>query len=187
MAGSAKRLMVPAMFDSPVSYSAEHVKRLIARARSFPHDQQRTEVRIKSAIITGFFLYAWLLKPVAYMWTVKGSAIWKAATAASLPNWVIAAMFVGCAIATLPHLLTLCFKPDWLHCKLPRKMAGFAAGLAAVLWLYLAVNVLSTRSAGLVWMYLGNVGACLLVGYDYGFSVNSQQLRERVEDEKVTD
>lgn len=178
-------MMVPAMLEA--NYSTEHVKRLIERARSFPLDQNRTEVRILSAIITGFFLYAWLLKPVVYMWAVRGSAIWKAATAATLPNWTIATIFIGCAVATLPHLFTLCFKPDWLHCKLPRKMAGFAAGIAAVLWLYLAVNVLSTRSAGLVWLYLGNVASCLIVGYTYGFSVNSQQLRERVEDEKISD
>lgn len=168
-----------AMADN--TYNPEHVKRLALRAPSLPHNQDRTEVRILSAIITGIFLYAWLLQPVVEMWVVRNSALWKAATAASMPNWLIAATFIGCVLATLPHLFTLCFKPEWLHCKLPRKLAGFAAVAAAVLWLYLAVNVLSTRSAGLVWLYLGNMLACLIVGYTYGFSVNSQQLRERIQ------
>jgi len=167
-------------------YNPEQVKRLATRAPSLPRDQDRTEVRILSAIITGFFLFAWLIKPVVYMWTVKGSAIWKAASAASMPNWIIAALFVIAALVTLPHLFMLVFRPDLLHCKLPRKMAGYAAGGAAVLWLYLAVNVLSTRSAGLIWLYLGNMLSCLAVGYTYGFSVNSQQLRERINDEKVS-
>lgn len=168
------------------AYPPEQVKRLAARAPSLPRDQDRTEVRILSAIITGFFIFAWLVKPVVYMWAVKNSAIWKAASAASMPNWLIATLFLVAAAATLPHLFMLIFRPDLLHCKLPRKMAGYAAGLAAVLWLYLAVNVLSTRSSGLVWLYLGNMLSCLTVGYTYGFSVNSQQLRERINDEKIS-
>lgn len=173
-----------AMADN--SYNPEQVKRLALRAPSLPSDQDRTEVRILSAIVTTLYVYTFLLKPVYYMWAVKGSAIWKAASAASAPNWFIAAIFAVCIIVTLPHLFTLCFKPEWLHCKLPRKMAGFAAGFAALLWLYLAANVLSTRSSGLVFLYFGNMISCLVVGYTYGFSVNSQQLRERISDEKVS-
>lgn len=158
----------------------EDVRRFALRAPALPANQDRTEVRIKDAIITLGFVYMLLMKPVAYMWFVKGSAIWKAATVASLPNWSIAAIFAGAAIATLPHLFSLLFHAEWLHCKFPRKLAGYAAGIAGVLWLYLAVNVLATRSAGLVWLYLGNCMACFIVGCNYGFSVNSQQLRERI-------
>lgn len=161
--------------------SGEGLTRVVRRAPSLPMDQDRTEVRILSAIITTGFAYMLLAKPVCYMWMVKGSAIWKAASAATLPNWLIALVFVLAFVATLPHLFSLLFWPQWLHCKLPRKMAGYAAAAAGVLWLYLAVNVLSTRSSSLVFLYIGNMFACFVVGWAYGFSVNAQQLRERTQ------
>jgi hypothetical protein len=151
--------------------------------RALPHNQDRAEVRLLSLIVTGTFFYN-LLEPAWYIASLNTGAMHKIANMSGYLWWVVGA-FVLAGVMTLPHLLSLALFPQWLACRFPRKMATYAALIAAFLWGFLATLAMPVDIKGLVLLYWLNSLGSLVVGGVYGFSLNSQQLREKVQNATI--
>jgi len=135
-------------------------------------------------VITGTFLYN-LLETVMYMLTVPTAMVHKVAGLSQIPHslFVFAGIFIGCALMTVPHFYSLCFAPDKLSRRLPRKLATRATMIASVAWAWLAALAMPLDAGMLPFMYFLNCAGCVIVGLVYGFSLNSQQLRKLSTDE----
>lgn len=167
----------------PTVFNERETRRLIATAPALPMNTDRTEVRIMAAIITGgFMLHAF--KSAYYILAVSVGPLARVLRDSPIPSGCIAALFILAGLATLPHLVSLVALPRTLACKLPRKAASIAALGGAVLWVYLANRAMPMRLGGVWAIYLVNMAACTFVAMTYGFSVNAQQLRERLSDGK---
>lgn len=167
----------------PTVFNERETKRLIALAPALPLNPDRTEVRVMAAIITGgFALHAF--KTAFYVLMVHVGPLARVLRDSPIPAPCVAFLFILAGLATLPHLVSLVALPNTLACKLPRKAASFAALAGAVLWMYLANRAMPMRLGGVWAIYLMNMAACALVAVTYGFSVNAQQLRERLSDGK---
>jgi hypothetical protein len=146
-------------------------------AKSLPKDQDRAEVRVGAAVITGLFLYKFIIEPLFSLMTLPGSLLSITAKMGHSEYWVIAAL-VTCSALVLPHMAALLFAPSTLHQRWPRKMAARGAVLAAVTWACLGANAIPLDVDGPVAVfYWINAFICAVVGGVYGFSLNSQQLR----------
>lgn len=152
-------------------------------AKSLPDDQDRMEVRVGAAVITGLFLYKFIFEPLFSMMTLPGSLISITAKMGHSEYWIIGS-FVLCAAMMVPHMVGLLFLPDSLSKRWPRKFAARSAVLAAVTWACLGANARPfDSSAGPVDVfYWINAFICAVVGGVYGFSLNSQQLRKLISD-----
>jgi hypothetical protein len=65
-------------------------------------------------------------------------------------------------------------------------MAALAAFGAAVLWLYIAQIAWDFGGLGIVpGLYLLNIVGCVTVAGIFGFSINAQQLRERITNDQA--
>jgi hypothetical protein len=167
------------------TFSPSEIRRMAAKAPALPHDQNRAEVRIMAALITGAFLFGQLV-PLLYVLGVPGSVLHQLAGAGYVPPYCVAAAFVLVALAALPHFIAVVFRPDTLEHKLPRRMAALSAFGAATIWLYLAQLALSLGCFGVIpALYVLNIVGCVTVAGLFGFSVNAQQLRERITHDKV--
>lgn len=153
-------------------------------APSFPVDQQKAEVRLMAVVITGTFLYN-LLETVMYLATVETSMVRKVAGLSTLPgnSNVFIGLFLLSAALTVPHFLALCFAPERLSQRMPRKLATRATMIAAVAWAWLSALSFPLDVGFLPFMYFLNSAGCVIVGLVYGFSLNSQQLRKLSTDE----
>ena len=150
-------------------------------ATSLPVGQDRAEVRLMSLVITGGFLFG-LLEPVFYILSVPASTLAHVA-ALSVPR-LIAGLFLAAAAMTLPHFGSLLFFPRLLEKRGPRKWATWGAMLSAVLWAYLGTLAQPLDLNLLPLLYWLNAVGCVIVGGVYGFSLNSQQIRSLLPDEK---
>ena len=152
------------------------VRSWIERTASLPANQDRAEVRILATLVTAGFLIS-LAEPLVYLFLVPASLVSKvAALAPSI--YCVAAAFLLCFLATVPHLFALMFQPSKLHVAWPRKAAAGGAVGAAIVWLYLATLALPLDVGAVEWAYLTRTVGSLLVGGTYGVSLNAQQLRE---------
>lgn len=161
----------------PQVVTPAELRQMARRAPSVPRDQDRAEVRIMAVFITAGFTYG--MVKAAYWIMLATGTLHRVASVSSLPNWVLASAFLGCGVATLPHLLSLIFTPHLLHHPWPRRMAAHAAFVAGVIWLHLSVVALKLDFEATPWIWLGNTIGCLIVSGIYGFSVNAQQIRDR--------
>lgn len=141
-----------------------------------PLNQDRTEVRILSAVLTGFFI-CHLMEPALYAATVDESILARVVDLSGYPPAVLF-VFFACAAAVVPHFVSLLCMPRFLNCRLPRVLACYGALVAALLWFYLANLALPLDAGPLSYIYAGRALMNLFVGAVFGFSLNSQQLRE---------
>lgn len=168
----------------PTVFNDREVKRLIALAPALPLNPDRTEVRIMAAVITlGFVAHS--LKSAYYLLMVGVGPLARVVRDSPIPTGCIAALFVLAALATLPHVVSLTFMPRTLACKFPRRAAAYSALGIAVAWLYLANRAYPMHLGGVWAVYLCNMLGCVVVSMTYGFSVNAQQLRERLSDDQA--
>lgn len=155
--------------------TAHDIRRWIERSEALPRSQDKAEVRVLATLVTAGFLMS-LAEPLVYLFLVPGAVVSKvAALAPSL--YCVAAAFVLCFVATLPHLFALLFRPKKLYVTWPRQWAAGGAVGAAVVWLYLAALALPMDVGAVEWAYLTRTIGSLLVGGTYGVSLNAQQLR----------
>lgn len=155
--------------------------RFIAESPALPRDKDRSEVRVYSTIITGGVLGSFVMTAL-YVWRLEPSPIKLVAdlTHAAGP---FALGFALLALAMVPHLVDLLFRPGHLRDKGPRKMAAGAMVVAAVLWGLLA-NRARPLDLGLIPLtYWATALGYLLVGGAYGYSLNAQLASEQ--DEKT--
>ena len=160
-----------------------HTAMLAHWPRALPHDQDQVEVRLLSLIVTGTFFYN-LLEPAWYIYYLQTGAMHKIATMSGELMWIVGTFILAAAL-TLPHLISLLIIPKWMGYRFPRKMATYAALMAAFVWGFLATLAVPVDIQGLEWFYWLNSAGSLVVGGVYGFSLNSQQLREKVLDESI--
>lgn len=157
---------------------ATDIRRYIAGAPALPDNQDRTEVRIQALFITSAFMLL-LIEPIFYILLVPGSSIAKVSLMASSP-WIVIGPYAAAMILTAPHLADLIFRPDRLRIKWPRRCAAVATLLAALAWLLLANLAMPLDTGPLEWAYAIRTTVCVCIGLIYGFSVNAQQMRERL-------
>lgn len=149
----------------------------LATAPALPVDQDHTEVRLYALGLQCLASYWLFLSPLLQLLYVPGSILSRVA-ALTLP-YSVTVWFALAFVAMLPHIITLVFLPHKLGHELPRKMAGYAAFGAAVLWGRLGTLAIPLDAGLLPWLYWVNAGACVMVALLCGFSVNAQQLREQ--------
>lgn len=141
-----------------------------------PRNQDRTEVRILAAIVTGGFGY-FMAEPVMYAWSVDTSLLLKVTFLAGHPTLVLLLMAL-CVALLVPHFVSLLVLPRFLDCRAPRLMAFAGALGACVIWFYLADLARPLDVGPLPYLYLGRSFANLVMAAVFAFSLNSQQLRE---------
>lgn len=159
-----------------------NLRHMLQRAPAKPHDQDRTEVRLLAWFVTGGFIWT-CLKSAYYLALVPSAALAKVGRVATVPEWLISGIFIVAAIMAIPHFASLTCLPNKLHCQLPRQLAAVAAFACAGTWFVLSAIAFDKLS--LAWspfIYLGNSIGSLAIACIYGFSVNAQQLRERIDD-----
>lgn len=167
------------------TFSASEIRRMAAVAPALPLNQDRAEVRIMAAIITGAFLFG-QLAPLLFMFGVPGSMLHLLAGTGPIPRYCTAAAFALLGLLALPHFIAVVFLPHTLDHKLPRRMAAGAAFGAAVLWLYFTQVAWNFGGLGIIpGLYLLNIVGCVVVAGTFGFSVNAQQLRERITNDQA--
>lgn len=151
---------------------------------TLPINQDRSEVRWGSAVLTMFFM-AHLIEPVLYAASVQTSVMYTVARLTGYPILVMG-IFVFAALMMVPHLFTLFFLPAKLSCKAPRKMAVGGALIASFTWVYLAnlARPLDVGALPLIYLYRAAFDAGL--GFVFAVSLNNQTVRKAVHDARQT-
>lgn len=155
-----------------------HIARGSFWPATLPVDQDRAEVRIYAAVMTGFFLYI-LLEAAIYAWTVTAAPLFRIVALTHYPRAVLTAFFL-CAAAVIPHFASLIAIPSLLDSRIPRLMATAGSAAAGLLWFYFANEARELDYQGIQYLYATRGVFCLAVATVFAFSLNSQQLRARI-------
>jgi hypothetical protein len=152
---------------------------------TLPMNQDRSEVRWGSAVLTMFFI-AHLIEPTLYAASVDSSIMFKVAQLTGWPN-VVMGVFVVAAALMVPHLFALFFMPDKLANKVPRKLAIAGACMASFTWMYLAnmARPLDVGPLSLIYLYRSIFDAAIALAY--ATSVNNQSVRKALHDARQSD
>lgn len=143
--------------------------------KSLPVDQDRTEVRILSVVLTLFFAEH-LIEPAMYATFVHESRTQWVISLTGAPNAARILLFLW-VVLVVPHFISLIAFPQFLHLKWPRRFACAGASGAALTWFYFA-NLAWPLDAGVLpWMYAIRAVWDLFVAAVLAFSLNSQLLR----------
>jgi hypothetical protein len=149
----------------------------VARAKSLPLNQDKAEVRIYAALLTGVAGYFLVAEPIFVLLTVPQSPLHRVASLA--PSiWCVVIAFIVCLACMTPHLIALLFRPSSLSARWPRSVAAKAAFGAAVIWIYLANLSLPMDLGAVEWAYGLRALGALMLSFSYGYSVNAQLGRE---------
>lgn len=158
-----------------------NLRHYLLRARSIPVDQDKSEVRIYAALLTAVAGYFLVAEPIFVLLTVPQSPLFRVAALA--PSvWCVVVAFLICLLCMVPHLLALLFKPSSLSTTWPRGVAARAAFGAAVTWLYLGNLAMPMDLGAIEWAYFFRALCSLMLSFSYGFSVNAQMGREKLDE-----
>ena len=158
-----------------------HHRRLHFWPKSLPRDQPRAEVRVYSAVLTGFFLWS-LFESAIYAASVELSTLYKLVSLTHHPKIAIGAFFL-CATAVIPHFITLIAVPSLLHCRWPRLMATWGAAGSGLLWFYFANLARPLDLGEIQYLYVVRAIWCVLVSSVFAISLNAQLLRAQINGE----
>lgn len=142
-----------------------------------PADQDRAEVRIYAAFLTGIFVLM-SLSPGLFILMDRGSDLARTTRITQVPGFAIALSFFVAAFLAIPHLISLVGLPHYLKKRWPRLCAIWGAVIAGFTWLYLGVTAEPLDFGDPPWAYwLKSIGCALIAGV-YAYSLNNQLLRE---------
>jgi hypothetical protein len=160
-------------------YSSEEIKKI---SKSLPIDQDKWEVRFCVGVITAFFIGD-LMRCALYIFTKSPIPLTTVAELSRVP-FVVACMFLTAAILAIPHLWTLIFHPKNLHRMRARQLATYGGAIATLTWIFVAGTAFPLDIGLAALSYWGKAFGCLIVSYAYAHSINSQQNREAIENDK---
>lgn len=156
-----------------------------AACRALPIDQDRAEVRLRTAVLVLLFS-AHMLEPAIYALSVGDSMLFKVVRMSWSPALTLSAFFSSAAMMA-PLLFSLMFLPRLLHCRAPRQLACAGAAMAAVLWGYCGTLALPMDSGALPRIYWFRSAADLLVAGVFALSLNNQLIRSLLDESPATD
>jgi len=160
-------------------YTAAEIRKI---SKSLPIDQDKWEVRLSIGVITAFFIGD-LIRSSLYIITHSPAPLTTVAELSRVPM-VIACVMMFAAMLAIPHLWTLAFRPQYLHRTLARQLATYGGVIATLSWLFVAGTAFPLDLGLAALGYWGKALGCLIVSYVYARSINSQQNREAIENDK---
>jgi hypothetical protein len=160
-------------------YGADALRQL---SKSLPLDQDKWEVRFGMGVITGFFIGD-LLRTAIYILMVKISPIAKVADLTRAPE-LLAGICILAALLAVPHLWALTFRPSELQKMNARRFATYGAAIAVLFWIYVAGWSMPMDIGLASIMYWAKAFGSLVIAFMYAKSINSQQNRELIENDK---
>lgn len=160
-------------------YTGDEIKRI---SKSLPIDQDKWEVRFSVGVITAFFIGD-LIRSAMYIFTHSPSPLTTVAELSRVPM-VVACVMMFSAILAIPHIWTLAFRPKNLHRTRARQLATYGGAIATLTWLFVAGTAYPLDLGMAALGYWGKALGCLIVSYVYAHSINSQQNREAIENDK---
>lgn len=161
--------------NSAMCYTVDDLRKFGVQA--LPVNQDRTEVRIKEWIIVLIFLLL-TAEPIIYISRVNESLTWL--VAGDPPGkYFYLASFLATFVGMLPHFITVSFLPQYMHVERLRVMAAVSAFASGATWLALATAAHKINLSWEVeWLYAIRSLVCIGFAFNFGYSVNAQQVRE---------
>ena len=144
--------------------------------QALPRNQDRAEVRLLAASLTGVFIY-FTLEPALYAGSVEESVLARVLALTGHAGWWLAALYL-CMAMLVPHFVSLLVMPRFLECRTPRVLATYGAMAGGLLWFVFADLARPLDVGPLPYLFGARAVVNVLVAGIFAFSLNSQQLRE---------
>lgn len=138
----------------------------------------KMSVRLMTAAFVAI-IFGQLAEPATYILFIEDSLTYRVARI--IPwggNTLVGVMFYVCALACLPHLFALIFKPERLRRKGPRKLMTTAGCCGALLWFMMAMTASPLDYDYLSWVFVFRGSVDLLAGVLFAVSLNAQRAAE---------